>query len=434
MTKITVILGLQWGDEGKGKAIDVFASSFDMVVRYQGGANAGHTLYVEDKKFIFHLIPSGILHKDVFCVITPGVVLDIEALLTEVEFLKKSPFRDHLKHLYISDMCTVLLPYHRRLDEAREQSENKKDSIGTTKRGIGPAYEDRASRKALLFGELFNKEKTKAKIHSSLKEKNFLLEKFYHQKPEKAEDLVKKSLQIAKHLEAYRVSDTSAFIHEALKKGKKVLFEGAQGVLLDLLHGTYPFVTSSSTLSGSACVGAGLGPLFFHQVVGVIKAYTTRVGSGPFPTELPRNDGIGKHLFEKGKELGATTNRKRRCGWLDLVALKYAIRLNSLTGLAIMKLDVLTGLKEIKVCKAYEWRGEIFTEFLIGSFKLEEIKPIYVALPSWQEDITHIRRFEELPQRAREYIQFISQELKEPVHMVSVGPKREQSIWLKSLL
>ena len=434
MTKITVIVGLQWGDEGKGKAIDVFSSLFDVVVRYQGGANAGHTLYVEEKKFIFHLIPSGILHKHVSCVITPGVALDIEALLQEIEALKQSPFKDHLNQLYISDMCTVLLPYHRRLDEVREKSESKKESIGTTKRGIGPAYEDRASRKALLFGELFSREQTTKKIHSSLKEKNFLLEKFYYQKPENANELIEKSLRIAKELEPYRMPDTSAFIHKALKKKKKVLFEGAQGVLLDLLHGTYPFVTSSSTLSGSACVGAGLGPLLFHQVVGVIKAYTTRVGSGPFPTELTKEEDVGKHLFEKGQELGATTNRKRRCGWLDLVALKYAIRINSLTGLSIMKLDVLSGLKEIKVCKAYEWKGEIFTEFLIGSFNLEEIKPIYVALPSWEKDITHIRRFEELPQRAKEYIQFISQELQEPVHMVSVGPKRDQTIWLKPLL
>lgn len=432
MTQITVIIGLQWGDEGKGKAVDVFSSLFDVVVRYQGGANAGHTLCVNQEEFILHLIPSGILHKNVSCVITPGVVLDIETLLKEIESLKQSAFKEHLDNLYISDMCTVLLPHHRRLDQARERVDNKK--IGTTGRGIGPAYEDRASRKALLFGELFNEKKTRDKIDSSFKEKNFLLEHLYKEEPENVQDVMKKSFKIVKSLEPYRTPDTSVFIYEALKKNKKVLFEGAQGVLLDLFHGTYPYVTSSSTLAGSACVGGGLGPLFFHQIIGVIKAYTTRVGAGPFPTEIQQSEKVGKHLFEKGHELGATTQRKRRCGWLDLVALKYAIRLNSLTGLVMMKLDVLSGLDHIKVCKAYEWKGEILTEFLVGSFNLEEIKPIYVTLPGWKEDLSQIRQFEKLPKQAKEYIHFVRGELQQPVHMVSVGPERNQVIWTKPLL
>ena len=432
MTKATIIIGVQWGDEGKGKAVDVFSSSFDMVVRYQGGANAGHTLFAEGKKYVFHLVPSGILHENTMCVIAPGVALDVEALEKEVDFLVKNKILKNSNQLRISNLCTLLLPHHRLLDRLREEMVgDKKERIGTTGKGIGPAYEDRTLRKALLFGDLFHKERAREKLKSSLREKKFLLEKLYHQTPKDFENSIGPLLEIAEtKLKNYREEDTSLLIYKALEQEKRVLFEGAQGALLDLFHGTYPFVTSSSTLSGSASVGSGIGPLHFDQVIGVSKAYTTRVGFGPFPTELKSGEKEEEHIFRQGEEFGATTGRKRRCGWLDLVALKYAIRVNGLTSLALMKLDVLSGLDEIKVCKAYRLKGEIISDFPVGLENFQDLEPIYTSFPSWKENICSVREFNELPLEARNYVQFIKDELNQPLCMVSVGPKREETIWM----
>ena len=311
-----VVIGSQWGDEGKGKVVDVFSSQSDYVVRYQGGANAGHTLIVEGKKTVLHLIPSGVLHQDTKCVIASGVVLDVETLFREIEALKLNGLLQDPSQLLISDKCTVLLSYHRKLDQAREMAAGR-EKIGTTGKGIGPAYEDRASRKAILFGDLFYPDTLKEKIESSLKEKNYLL-KMYGEEPVNADEVMESALKFAKELEPYRCEDTSLLVHQAIRKGQKVLFEGAQGTLLDLMHGTYPYVTSSSTLAGSVCSSVGIGPRSIDKVIGITKAYTTRVGSGPFPTEL--NNEVGERMRDVGKEFGSTTGRTRRCGWLDLVA------------------------------------------------------------------------------------------------------------------
>ena len=322
-----VVVGSQWGDEGKGKVVDVFSSQSDYVVRYQGGANAGHTLIVDGKKTVLHLVPSGILHPSTTCVIAAGVVLDIETLFQEIQALKANGLMTNPEQLLISDNCTVLLSYHRKLDQARESSLGR-EKIGTTGKGIGPAYEDRASRKAILFGDLFSPDTLKEKIQASLKEKNYLL-KMYGQEPVSEDEILSTVTKFAQELKPHRCQDTSLLVHKASKKGQKILFEGAQGTLLDLMHGTYPFVTSSSTLAGSVCSSVGIGPRSIDKVIGITKAYATRVGSGPFPTELDNE--VGEKMRSVGHEFGATTGRTRRCGWLDLVALRYAVRINGIT-------------------------------------------------------------------------------------------------------
>lgn len=425
-----IVVGAQWGDEGKGKVVDVFSSQADYVVRYQGGANAGHTLVVNGKKTILHLVPSGILHPTATCIIGTGVVLDVETVAREIEALQVAGLLQDPKQLLISDACTVLLSYHRLLDQAREKAAGL-EKIGTTGKGIGPAYEDRASRKAILFGDLFNQATLKAKLEASLKEKNFLLENMYGQPPVKVEDVLKQVTEVAEKLAPFRCRDTSLIVHKALKANKKVLFEGAQGTLLDLLHGTYPFVTSSSTLAGSAAIGTGVGPNAADKVIGIAKAYTTRVGSGPFPTELA--DETGEKLRAIGQEFGATTGRPRRCGWLDLVALKYALRINGITSIALMKMDVLSGFKEIKVCTAYELDGQLIKDYPVSPGDLERAKPVYETLPGWNEDITVVKSVKDLPRNAQDYIQFIGKELATPIDVVSVGPGREQTLWLKPL-
>jgi adenylosuccinate synthase len=425
-----IVVGSQWGDEGKGKVVDVFSQKADFVVRYQGGANAGHTLVVDGKKTVLHLIPSGVLHPHTTCVIAAGCVLDIEKLWDEIRALKETGLLKNPEQLQISDSATIILPYHKTLDQAREKAAGL-EKIGTTGRGIGPAYEERASRKALLFGDLFNKETLRAKLELALKEKNFLLEKFYNETPVKVDDMIKLIEQVAEHLAPYRAKDTSLTIFKALKSSKKVLFEGAQGSLLDLLHGTYPFVTSSSTLSGSAMIGAGIGPGTINQVMGITKAYTTRVGSGPFPTE--EDNEIGEKLRTIGSEFGATTGRSRRCGWLDLVALKYAIRLSGITSLALMKLDVLSGFDKINVCLAYELDGQRITEYPVSPGDLARCKPIYETLNGWKEDLTQAKSLKDLPRYAQEYIQFIGASVAVPIDVVSVGPGRDQTLWIKPL-
>lgn len=425
-----VVVGAQWGDEGKGKVVDVFAAKADMVVRYQGGANAGHTLVVDGVKTVLHLIPSGILHSETTCVIAPGVVIDAEGIWGEISKLKANGYLQNPKQLLISDSCSIILPYHKALDSAREKALSDK-KIGTTGKGIGPAYEDRASRRAITFGDLFDKEVLHKRLELSMGEKNALLEKVYGEKPFEIEEIYQNLLKLADHLAPYRCKDVSALIHKSLKNGRRVLFEGAQGTLLDIMHGTYPYVTSSSTIAGSACIGAGIGPTAINQVLGICKAYTTRVGSGPFPSEL--NDEVGARIQKEGHEFGSTTGRPRRCGWLDLVALKYAIRLNGITNLAIMKLDILSGFDKIGVVTGYKLNGQLLTEFPTSAHELEKVEPVVEYLPGWKEDITRVHALKDLPRAATSYIDFIGNQVGTPIDVISVGPGRDQTLWVKPL-
>ena len=424
-----IVVGSQWGDEGKGKAVDLFSAQADLVVRYQGGANAGHTLVINGQETILHLLPSGILHKSCTCLIAAGVVLDLEIISQEINNLKKAGFLKKDQQLLISDNATLILPYHKALDTARE-SALKYERIGTTGKGIGPAYEDRASRRAILFRDIFEPETLKEKLKLSLEEKNYLLS--YYSAPNfDVEKIYKDLLGYAQQLKLYRCTDTSYVIDKYRQLKCKILYEGAQGTLLDLLHGTYPFVTSSSTLSGSACIGSGIGPLSIRKVIGITKAYCSRVGNGPFPTEL-QND-LGDIIQKKGKEYGATTGRRRRCGWLDLVALKYAIRINGISSLALMKLDVLTGLQEIAVATSYIINGQEITEFPLSDKKLKSAKPNLKMFPGWQQDITKAKKLDDLPSSTRSYIDFLENKTKIPIDVISVGPERKDTIWINSL-
>jgi adenylosuccinate synthase len=425
-----VVVGAQWGDEGKGKIVDVFAAKADLVVRYQGGANAGHTLVVDGKKTVLHLIPSGILHAEKTCVIGSGVVIDVEGICKEIANLKTSGYLQNPRQLLISDSCTIILPYHKVLDSAREKALSD-EKIGTTGKGIGPAYEDRAARRALVFGDLFDQEVLRKKLTLALAEKNALLEKVYGEKTFSVEELVSFLAPLSETLAPHRSKDVSSLVHKQIKAGRRVLFEGAQGTLLDVLHGTYPYVTSSSTIAGSACTGVGIGPTAITQVLGIFKAYTTRVGSGPFPTELTEE--TGARLQKEGHEFGSTTGRPRRCGWLDLVALKYAIRINGITNLALMKLDVLTGFDKIGICTGYKLNGELLTEFPTSSYELDRVEPVVEYLQGWKEDISRIISLKDLPRAATNYIDFIGKQVGAPIDVISVGPGREQTLWVKPL-
>lgn len=425
-----IVVGAQWGDEGKGKVVDLFSAEADVVVRYQGGANAGHTLVVDGQKTILHLIPSGILHPNTTCVIAAGVVLDVEIVAKEIRALKKSGQLQRDGQLLISESATLILPYHRLLDQAREEA-LAQGKIGTTGKGIGPAYEDRASRKAVLLRDLYEPSTLKSKLTAALEEKNFLLKNFYKKDPINIDALMGSLASLAEELEPFRCRDASLFVFDALRRKKRVLFEGAQGTLLDLLHGTYPYVTSSSTLSGSACIGTGIGPAAMQKVVGIAKAYATRVGAGPFPTEL--EDEVGKKIQTDGFEFGSTTGRPRRCGWLDMVALKYAIRINGITNLALMKLDVLSGHDQIYVATGYEIDGQVVTEMPVATQEIAKAKPILKAFKGWKEDISKIRSVRELPREAQEYVSFLGVELGTPIDVISIGPGREQTLWIKPL-
>lgn len=425
-----VVVGAQWGDEGKGKLIDVFAEKADMVVRYQGGANAGHTLVVNGQKTVLHLVPSGILRPDTTCVITAGVVIDVFSILDEIKRLKEAGLLQNPKQLLISDMATIILPYHKALDAAREASLSD-EKIGTTGKGIGPAYEDRAARRAILFGDIFDSSTLRKKLELALSEKNFVLQNFYKLESFSIENLMKDLAKVAEDLEPYRSKDSSLFISKNLKAGKRILFEGAQGTMLDILHGSYPFVTSSSTLASNACASAGVGPGAIQKVIGVFKAYTTRVGSGPFPTEL--HDEVGKKIQAEGHEFGSTTGRARRCGWIDLVALKYAIRINGITNLAMMKIDVLSGHEKLGVCVAYKLNGEIITDLPSSPYELEKVEPVIEWLSGWKEDLTKIKTLSDLPRPTTNYIDYIGAQLGTPIDVISVGPGREQTLWVKPL-
>ena len=424
------VIGSQWGDEGKGKLIDILSESADFVIRYQGGANAGHTLEVGDKKIVVHLIPSSVFHPQATGIIGNGVVLDLEGLCQEIKELKSHNLLSRTQSLLISDTATLLLDTHKELDQAREESQTHK--IGTTKKGIGPAYESRASRKALLFRDLFEEDQVLLeKLKQQVKESHFLLENLYHKKALSVSALFEKIKTYRDILRPHRLPQLSLFLNQALKDNKKLLFEGAQGTLLDLYHGTYPFVTSSSTLSGAILSSCGLGLSHEIKTVAVLKAYSTRVGDGPFITECSEKSPEGKHLQEKGGEFGATTGRKRRCGWLDLPALKYAIQLNGAKKIALMKLDVLSGLDEIKLAVGYHnsekeqpnKREEDPTN------PKQKLQPIYKSFQGWKEDITAIKDKKQLPVQAQKYLDFISEFTGLAIDIVSVGPARSQTFF-----
>ncbi len=425
-----VVIGAQWGDEGKGKLVDVFAAHADTVVRFQGGSNAGHTLVVNGQKTVLHLIPSGILHTDKTCVIAAGVVIDLFGLVEEIRKLKAGGLNITRDQLLIADNATVLLPYHKALDQAREKALSD-SKIGTTGKGIGPAYEDRAARRALTMADLFDSKELKARIDHAIIEKNILLKSLYDAPEIDSTQMVKDIETVVDVLRPYRLSDVSLYLAQKVKQGKKILFEGAQGTLLDLYHGTYPYVTSSSTIAGASATSAGLGPWQMGKVVGVFKAYCTRVGSGPFPTEL--KDDIGALIQKNGHEFGSTTGRARRCGWLDLVALKYSIRVNGINSLAMMKLDVLAGLDEIKVCTHYKLNGETISDFPTSTEQVSRVEPVYQSYPGFKEDLTGVKTVKELPLKAMNYITFIQQFVQCPIDVISVGPDREQTLWIKPL-
>lgn len=422
-----VVVGTQWGDEGKGKVVDLLTANADLVVRYQGGNNAGHTLVVNGEQTICHLIPSGILHKGKKCLIGNGVVVDPEVLLEEMEELKQKDLDVAPERLSLSEKAHLIMPYHKAVDLARETAKGK-DKIGTTGRGIGPCYEDKAGRTGVRAVDLLEPESLEEKIKNSLKEKNFLLTQFLNADPLEFQPIYDHYLSMAEVLRPY-ITDVSVAIDQAIREGKKILFEGAQGTHLDIDHGTYPFVTSSNPVSGGVCAGAGVGPNKLHHINGIVKAYTTRVGAGPFPTELL--DETGDYIQEKGAEFGATTGRRRRCGWLDLVMVRDSARLNGLDSLSITKLDVLSGLDTLKICTAYEVDGERIDSRPASLNKLARCQPVYEELPGWKEDITSARKLDELPQITRDYLSRIEEITEVPLSIVSIGPMREQTIVLK---
>jgi len=423
-----VVVGTQWGDEGKGKIVDLLTEAAQLVVRYQGGNNAGHTLVVGGEKFIFHLIPSGVLHSGTQCLIGNGVVLDPQVFLQEIDNLTGRGIAVGPDNLRVSERTQVIMPYHQRIDLARERAKGAA-KIGTTGRGIGPCYEDKAARRGIRVAELIDPEAFKEKLAEVLPEKNFYLEKFLGDQPFTLDEILTPYLEMGRRLKPL-VANVSVLLDEAARAGKSILFEGAQGTHLDIDHGTYPFVTSSNPVAGGAAVGAGVGPGALHHVVGVVKAYTTRVGSGPFPTECL--DAVGEHLQVKGAEFGSTTGRKRRCAWMDMVVLKDAVRLNGLNSLAITKLDVLTGLDPVKIGVAYDLDGKQRDTMPATLKELERCCPVYEEFPGWTEDIRGVRRFADLPQSAKNYLARIEKLSGVPIQIISVGPDREETIVVKN--
>lgn len=426
MGKSVVILGTQWGDEGKGKIVDLLTEKASTVVRFQGGHNAGHTLVIDGEKTVLHLLPSGILRDNVRCIIGNGVVLSPEALLKEIEELEKRGISVSDK-LDISSACPLILPYHIALDQARELKKGNA-KIGTTGRGIGPAYEDKVARRGIRVGELLNAEHFANRLEEVLEYHNFMLQSYYGVEPIDYQKTLEESLAMAESIRPM-VSDTIDVLHNARKADENILFEGAQGSLLDIDHGTYPFVTSSNTTAGATATGSGYGPLYLDYVLGITKAYTTRVGSGPFPTEL--FDEVGEQLFTVGKERGATTGRNRRCGWFDAAALKMAIRINSVSGICLTKLDVLDGLETVKVCTGYKGVDGSSMACLTSFDQYDQLEPIYEELPGWSESTFGVKSLEDLPDNARAYIQFIEEKIEAPVDIISTGPDREETIILK---
>ncbi len=426
MAKSVVVLGSQWGDEGKGKIVDLLTESVSQVVRFQGGHNAGHTLVIDDTKTVLHLVPSGILRSDVQCIIGNGVVLSPKALLEEISMLEASgvPVRERLQ---ISPACPLILDYHEALDKAREIKLGKK-AIGTTGRGIGPAYEDKVARRGLRVLDLTNLAQLREKLEVILEYHNFSLVNYYKVEPIDIDALMQDIERYAEVL-VPMITDVSQVLHDSREAGNNILFEGAQGTLLDIDHGTFPFVTSSNTTAGGTATGTGVGPLDIDYVLGITKAYTTRVGSGPFPTEL--FDDIGAHIAKAGAEFGATTGRPRRCGWLDAVALKRAIQINSISGLCMTKLDVLDGLETIKIAVAYERDGEQITIMPCGAEEFESVSPVYIEMPGWSESTVGAKDVADLPQNAKDFIAKIEEIVSAPVDIISTGPERNETIILR---
>lgn len=419
---VKAVIGTQWGDEGKGKIVDFLSKDVDYVVRFQGGSNAGHTIKIGNQTFKFHLLPSGVIRGKIG-VIANGVVVDPEVLIGEIRNLKEKGIEPKLM---ISDRANVVMPYHKLLDGAEETYLGKK-KIGTTRRGIGPCYSDKVARRGIRVGDLLDRSVLREKLEMIVPIKKNLL-KIYGMEESRidVEDLIDRYSDYGNKIRAF-VKDTTLELNRAIKEGKEILLEGAQGVMLDVDFGTYPFTTSSNTISGGACTGSGISPKLINEIIGVVKAYTTRVGSGPLPTEL--KDEIGKHLQEKGGEFGTTTGRSRRCGWLDLVVVKYACMICGIDKIAITKLDVLDGLKKVKICVGYDYNGETIENFPSDIRVLENIKPIYEEFDGW-ESTKNVKSFEELPKSAKDYIRFIEDFLDVPVEMISVGAEREKTIFV----
>ena len=423
-----VIVGTQWGDEGKGKLVDILTEFAHVIVRFQGGSNAGHTVVVGDKKFIFHQLPSGILHEHKRCIIGSGVVIDPQTLIEEIEEIKGKGFLKSDNALLISEEAQIIMPYHKRVDLAREKKRGA-NKIGTTGRGIGPAYENKMSRMGIRLIDLVEEEIFREKLERNLEEQNFYLTHRLQDEGFSFQEIYDQYRALGEKISCY-MANTSLIINQEMEEGKDVLFEGAQGALLDVDHGTYPYVTSSNTVAGSACAGSGVGPVKIDKVVGITKAYTTRVGGGPFPSEL--KDEIGNHLREKGAEYGATTGRPRRCGWFDAVVLRHSSRINGLTDLAITKLDVLGGLKKIKICTAYKYKGEKIREFPASLKMQEECDLVYEEVNGWEEDISMVKDLNDLPSNAQKYLKIIEQLVGVETCMVSLGDKRSQTMMLKN--
>ena len=424
-----VIVGTQWGDEGKGKIVDLLTQYADYVVRFQGGNNAGHTLVVEGKKYVFHLIPSGILYNDKKCVIGNGVVIDPAILLEEMAKLATSGLPVNPARLSISHNAHLIMPYHKLLDGASENSKKDGAKIGTTGRGIGPCYGDKVLRAGIKAGDILDRTLFRDKLQENIEEKNFLLTNKFGAHPVVFEEIYDQYLAFGEQLAPY-IANVSVELDEARRAGKHILFEGAQGTQLDIDHGTYPFVTSSNTVAGNACTGSGFGPSHIDDVIGILKAYTTRVGEGPFPSEL--FDETGDTLQRKGGEFGATTGRKRRCGWLDAVLAREAVRLNGITGLAITKLDVLSGQPLLKVATSYQCDGKTYQAMPGNIRDVQAITPKYEEIPGWQEEIGQVRSINDLPTRARDYVKWIEDLTETPAMLLSVGPGRDETLLLKN--
>jgi adenylosuccinate synthase len=421
-----VVVGLQWGDEGKGKIVDFLSEKADVVARYQGGHNAGHTVVINNEKFILHLIPSGILYKGKMCLIGNGVVVDPAALIEEITGLKERGIEAG-RNLFLSKNAHLIMPYHIVVDRENERLRGAK-SIGTTGRGIGPSYCDKVGRSGIRVSDLLQPSLFREKLNANLVHINFLLENFYKVPRLHAEDIFHEYMGYAETLSPY-IADTDILINEVIARKKNVLFEGAQGTLLDIDHGTYPYVTSSNAVAGGACTGLGVGPTKISKVLGVVKAYTTRVGSGPFPTEI--TDSLGDTLREKGGEYGATTGRPRRCGWLDMVVLRHSVRINGVNGIALTKLDILDGLDVLKICTAYRHNGKLYEEFPKEINVFEECEPVYEEMEGWSASTLGIRNFKELPKAAKVYIRRIERMLGVRVNVISTGQRRDELILLK---
>lgn len=420
-----VIVGMQWGDEGKGKIIDYLAEKADFIARFQGGSNAGHTVMVGGEKYVFHLIPSGILHPNKKCIIGNGVVIDPKALIEEIKYLKEKGVSFN-NNLFISENAHLIIPYHRIMDEEKEKKRTKK--IGTTHRGIGPCYTDKVGRIGIRMIDFLDEETFNEKLERNLEEKNFLFENYYHREKVDLEEITREYDSLRDKIKNF-VTDISKILNNAIKEGKYVLFEGAQGAHLDIDFGTYPYVTSSNPISGGACTGCGVGPNKIDRVLGVVKAYTTRIGAGPFPTELPED--LQERIRNKGNEFGATTGRPRRCGWFDAIIAKKSIEINGIEGVAITKLDVFDGEEKIKICVGYKYQGKKIDYFPSLLKVIEKVEPVYEELPCWEESTKEAKSFNELPTNAKNYLKRVEELMGVPIFLISVGTEREKTIVLR---